>query len=575
MIIPNYVNGHVQSLSASPNGVAPYTYQWYNSTNASFVPSSENIMSETSNTLLVSALVTTYYIVRATDHNATVFTSETYCVIGRNFIEDTLRSLLLPVTLTESFLLEDYEYFDHGNAVVAGNITLNSATGNVINISCTPTSGTTPYTYQWYKSTTNFEPSDDTLIADANDDNLTISNTTSTYYVMRVFDANYIVSDSGTFLVDIVPCSGSLATTGSVLSKAQYARIIGGSLTMNGTASPIVKLQPSGSLIVGGTCQPITPTAGNGSLTITGTVAPRSLFIWCGIGPLTIAGSIQPAVANNIVGSLSLNGSATTLCRLLPSSAGSLTYNGNNIPKTTFVNLVQGTTVLSGEIQPQHIFNNFTQGSLAFSGTCPGTMILVGSYLNYPMGSLSLTGSIAPIINLHCGAGGQLTANGLSVYKVNLINPISGSLIIDGSIPFSFKANTGGMLTMDSTTLIKTNFVERVGGTLNLEGWHDSTNHFNPIARGELSFGGTMFYVGLATGSYFHRTEGALSVGGTPYIHFIEFPSNPEEIANLSACESDNKLFCPEKTRCVSWIWKNGAWIPAITVCVTSPQYLD
>jgi len=156
------------SLSATDAvlGTSPYTYQWYRSTSSGFTPGGGNILSgKTSRTLTDTGLtsgVTYYYVISYTDQVPNTVYATQFAATP---------AVLAPGSISET-----------GYTATTANLAATDASG-----------GTTPYTYQWYRSTASgFTPGGGNIRSGAT--SLTINDTglttgTTYYYVLGYTDA--------------------------------------------------------------------------------------------------------------------------------------------------------------------------------------------------------------------------------------------------------------------------------------------------------------------------------------------------------------------------------------------------
>lgn len=157
------------SSAVATSGTAPYTYQWYRDITPGFTPGGGNILSgETSLTLADTGLTadtTYYYKVVVTDSASPAATAES-------------NELEVQTTMT----------------LTAGVITAGTLTPTTTQMSVTAaSSGTAPYTYQWYRSTVSgFTPGGGNILAGKTA--LTLTDTglipgTQYYYKNKVTDS--------------------------------------------------------------------------------------------------------------------------------------------------------------------------------------------------------------------------------------------------------------------------------------------------------------------------------------------------------------------------------------------------
>lgn len=170
-ITENSVGTTTASLTttAPTGGLASYSYQWHRSTSSGFTPGGGNAVSGATSTTLndtgLTASTTYYYKVVYTDSDSPA---------------NTATSAEEPVTTT-------------GSSLASGSITVNSYTNTTASLTVGAASGgTSPYTYQWYRSTSSgFTPGGGNIVSGATSTTLNdtgLSENTTYYYKCVVTD---------------------------------------------------------------------------------------------------------------------------------------------------------------------------------------------------------------------------------------------------------------------------------------------------------------------------------------------------------------------------------------------------
>src|SRR5271157_1164488 len=191
-VSPTYDVGQTATLTSNPSlGTSPYTYQWYSSaTGSGACNAGTMIASATSSTYAASTASagTTYYCYVVTD------------------------SVTIPASAGSA-----WDLVTVNAALVAGGVTPSGPTygvGQTATLTANPSSGTMPYTYQWYSSATGSGAcSAGTLIGSATSSTYAAptGSTGTTYYC-------YVVTDSAT-----TPTSASSAWDLVTVSTALVA----------------------------------------------------------------------------------------------------------------------------------------------------------------------------------------------------------------------------------------------------------------------------------------------------------------------------------------------------------------
>lgn len=123
-------------------------------------------------------------------------------------------------------------------ALAAGSLSLVSKTDTTTSLSATDaTGGTSPYTYQWYRSTSSgFTPGPSNILSGQTSrtlDDTGLSGNTSYYYVLRYTDAAAATVDATELAVTTDPSSGGGGGggmgSGKVYTTKVYNALIGGS----------------------------------------------------------------------------------------------------------------------------------------------------------------------------------------------------------------------------------------------------------------------------------------------------------------------------------------------------------
>lgn len=186
------------TAAAASGGAGPYTYQWYRSTNSSFVPQTSNLVSGATDLTLNDTGLTPntiyQYVQIATDSTGAINWSSQISV----------------ATISTGVLTSGSASLISAGSTVA-NVTVANASG-----------GTPPYSYQWYRSTTpGFAPSEGNIVSGATSQNLSdigLSPMTAYYYKNVVTDSTSASSIS----------NQATATTGAALTAGMpFASYVG------------------------------------------------------------------------------------------------------------------------------------------------------------------------------------------------------------------------------------------------------------------------------------------------------------------------------------------------------------
>jgi hypothetical protein len=220
-------NANLTSAVAT-GGTSPYTYQWYRSLTPGFTPGGGNILAGKTTLSLadtgLTADTTYYYKVVATDSASPAATA-------------TSNQLGVTTTMT----------------LTAGTITVGTVTSTTAQLTVTAaTSGTSPYTYQWYRSTTTgFTPGGGNIIAGAT--SLTLSD--SGLIPGTVYYYKNVVTDSASPAATSTATQATATTSNPVLNPNQFSQVtIVGMVDMpyNFNTHPVqIDLTQTGTLYAG------------------------------------------------------------------------------------------------------------------------------------------------------------------------------------------------------------------------------------------------------------------------------------------------------------------------------------
>ncbi len=274
---PSIDSGQSITLTSNPSGgTAPYQYQWYSGLSPTC--SSDTILLGTASTQAVPPTLSTYYCYRVTDSS-----------IGAPGASATSVTDLVVVS----------------PALVAGAMTPSSPTidnGQSIALTAKPSTGVSPYSYQWYSDGTCTTP-----IPSATSSTNTVSPASTSTYAYKVTDSAYspasVCSPRNTVTVNPTLIAGQISPSNPTIDTGQSITLT--SHTSGGTASLSYQWYLDGTC--GASIQGATLSTYNTSPTATGTYSYKvtdsalSPASQCSVGdtvtiaPELVAGTITPS----------------------------------------------------------------------------------------------------------------------------------------------------------------------------------------------------------------------------------------------------------------------------------------
>ena len=250
----NIDNGQdIQITTTWSGGTAPYSVSLYSSTSSSCSQSSTLITTQSSlntNSAVFQSLnptATIYYCVYVTDSASTPVT------LNSNTIKITVNPQLVAPIITPSSIAID----DGQNIEIALGM---------------QTTGTSPYTYQWYNGSSSCL---DSLISGATLNSITVSPNANMYYCAKIFDSVSSQVLSASSYVSVSPALGTLSISANTLTidNGQQAKILS---SINGGTTPYSYQWYSGS---SSTCSSDSQISGATLNSIT--VSPTSTTYYC------------------------------------------------------------------------------------------------------------------------------------------------------------------------------------------------------------------------------------------------------------------------------------------------------
>ncbi len=250
----NIDNGQdIQITTTWSGGTAPYSVSLYSSPSSSCSQSSTLITTQSSlntNSAVFQSLnptATIYYCVYVTDSASTPVT------LNSNTIKITVNPQLVAPIITPSSIAID----DGQNIEIALGM---------------QTTGTSPYTYQWYNGSSSCL---DSLISGATLNSITVSPNANMYYCAKIFDSVSSQVLSASSYVSVSPALGTLSISANTLTidNGQQAKI---SSSINGGTTPYSYQWYSGS---SSTCSSDSQISGATLNSIT--VSPTSTTYYC------------------------------------------------------------------------------------------------------------------------------------------------------------------------------------------------------------------------------------------------------------------------------------------------------
>ncbi len=406
-------------LSVTASGTGTLTYQWYSNTGNS----------NTSGTLISGATASAY-----TPSTATVGTLYYYVVV--NGTCGTVTSSTASVVVNALTAISSQP---------AGATYCQNATATALSVTA---SGTSPFTYQWYKNAAN-NNTGGTLISGATAATYTPSTTTAgTLYYYAIVNGTCGAATSNTAAI-VTNVTSAISSQPSGATYCQNATASALSVTATGTSltyqwySNVSNSNSAGTLINGATASTYVPTTGS-----TGTLY-YYVVVTGTCGNVT---SNTATVIVNVPTSISTQPIGSTYCQNATASALSVSATGTSLTYQWYSNTVDNNTggsLINGATTSSYTPSTVNAGTVYYYAIVNGTCGSATSATATIMINASTIISSQPAGATYCQSASatalSVAASGTNVsyqWYSNSLNNNTNGTIISGATASTFTPST-------------------------------------------------------------------------------------------------------------------------------------